>query len=144
VAAGSTGGDSTGSTGGDSTGSTGAGSTTGSGTTSGSSGSTGGSSGGATYTLSVDNYLVWCSVEADGVPLVFSRSNEVTSVDFPAGSVVTLSGDALSGFVWGYWTGTDGDTGAFDRNMVTTVTMDGDKSVLACCPFPPPASQTCP
>lgn len=42
-------------------------------------------------------------------------------------------------------TGTDGDTtAAHDKNMTTTVTMTSDKTVLACCPDPPPLSQTCP
>ena len=31
-----------------------------------------------------------------------------------------------------------------DKMQMTTVTMTGDKTVLACCPFPPPQSQTCP
>ena len=48
-------------------------------------------------------------------------------------------------FVWGYWTGTDGDTAAgHDTRMTTTVTMTSDKTVVACCPDPPPAAPTCP
>jgi len=91
------------------------------------------------FTLSIDNYLSWCSITEEG-------ATYSTSMMFPEGTVVDLHGMAVNAsFVWGYWTGTDGDVSpAHDVNMDTTVTMTGDKSILACCPFPPPASQTCP
>lgn len=69
------------------------------------------------------------------------QQNGPSSVSFtatyPADTVVSLDAAAASAtFVWGYWTGTDGaSTGGNDVNMSTTVTMDADKSVLACCPF---------
>ena len=120
--------------------------------TAGSGGSTGtggrnGSGGGATdgpllYTLTVQNYLDWCEVTENGtaygpsVPPVMS---------FASGTVVNLNATAATGFVWGYWTGTDGDTAsAHDKSMSTTVTMTSNKTILACCPLPPPAAQTCP
>jgi hypothetical protein len=95
--------------------------------------------GGQTFTLTINNYLAWCSITEEGAPYMMTMS-------FPEGTVVDLHGAPLAAFVWGYWTGTDGDVGSptFDRDQDTTVTMTSDKSVLACCPFPPPASQTCP
>jgi List-Bact-rpt repeat protein len=109
-------------------------------------GATGGQDGAADgpvlYTLTVQNYLDWCDVSENGtayaatVPPVMS---------FAAGTVVNLNATAATGFVWGYWTGTDGDaTSAHDKSMATTVTMTSNKTIVACCPFPPPATQTCP
>ena len=77
--------------------------------------------------LSIDNYLNWCSITENGVP--FSSSET-----FDAGTVVNLEAAPLAGFVWGYWTGTDGATGGEDLHMSTTVTMNASKAVLACCP----------
>jgi hypothetical protein len=93
--------------------------------------------GGAAFTLKITNYRNWCSITEEGAPFQ-------TSMTFAAQTVVHLSAAPLGSFVWGYWTGTDADTGAHDTSMTATVTMTGDKSVLACCPDPPPASQTCP
>ena len=91
-----------------------------------------------TYTLSINNYIDWCTITEDGVAFNPSKT-------FPAGTVVTLHADPLDArFVWGYWTGTDHNGAVHDTMQSTTVTMTGDKSVLACCPFAPPASQTCP
>jgi hypothetical protein len=58
--------------------------------------------------------------------------------------VVNLHATPATTFVWGYWTGTDADTGSHDPNMAATVTMNANKTVLACCPRPPPETQTCP
>jgi hypothetical protein len=94
------------------------------------------------YTLTVQNYLDWCDVTENGTVYPASAP-PVTS--FAAGAVVNLNATAGSAFVWGYWTGTDGDTtSAHDTSMSTTVMMTSNKTILACCPFPPPASQTCP
>ena len=83
-------------------------------------------------TLTLTNYLSWCSVAIDdGAP---SSAGSVTRAYLP-GEVVSLTGAPLKGFVWGYWTGTDADQGSNDPNSQTTVTMTSDKSVLACCPF---------
>ena len=59
------------------------------------------------------------------------------------GSVAQLDASPQPGYVWGYWTGTDGDTGSGDDNMATTVTMNRNKQVVACCPQSPPAAQIC-
>ena len=88
------------------------------------------------YTLMINNYSGWCTVTENGASYSPSKS-------FPAGTVVNLTAAPESGtFVWGYWSGTD--AGSHDTNMTTTVTMNADQNVLACCPVKPPASQTCP
>lgn len=99
------------------------------------SGTPDGGSAGATFTLTITNYLDWCGITENGAAFSTSKS-------FASGSVVQLQGSPLTGFVWGYWTGTDADTGAHDVSMAATVTMTADKTVLACCPVS--AGQTCP
>ena len=110
----------------------------------GSSGTTGtaGHGGLGPYALTVQNYLDWCNITENGTAYPASVPPVMS---FAAGTVVNLNAVAGQFFVWGYWTGTDGDTtAAHDTNMTTTVTMNSDKTILACCPDPPPASQTCP
>ncbi len=103
---------------------------------------TGGTGGPAMYTLTVQNYLSWCDVTENGALYAASAP---PAMSFPAGTVVDLTAVPNTIFVWGYWTGTDGDTSAgHDMSMSTTVKMDGDKTVMACCPDPPPAAPTCP
>ena len=89
-------------------------------------------------TLTVNNVDAWCTVTINGgVPS--SAAQTVTS--FARGAVVTLHGDPInSTFVWGYWNGTD--AGGTDHNANAAVTMNGDKTVLACCPFS--GQTTCP
>ena len=111
--------------------------------TGGSSG-TGGQDGAVLYTLTVQNYLDWCNVTENGTVYPVSAPPVMS---FAPGTVVNVNAVAATGssFVWGYWTGTDGDaTSAHDTSMTTAVTMTSNKTILACCPFPPPASQTCP
>jgi len=81
------------------------------------------------FTLTIDNILAWCSINENGE--AYSPS-EV----FNQGTVVDLNAAPLTGFIWGHWTGTDGDTGSGDTNQTTTVTMTSDRAVTACCPFP--------
>jgi hypothetical protein len=101
-----------------------------------------GTGGPVTYTLTVQNYLNWCDVTENGTTYPASVPPVMS---FAPGTVVDLNAVAGQFFVWGYWTGTDGDTtAAHDTNMTTTVTMTSNKTILACCPDPPPASQTCP
>jgi hypothetical protein len=88
--------------------------------------------------LTITNYLDWCAVTVDG------DGGYIPMAAFVVGTVVDLDASAKAGYVWGYWTGTDGDTGSGDRSMSTTVTMTTSKAVVACCPQPPPAAQVCP
>ena len=79
------------------------------------------------FTLTINNYLAWCSLTEDGVAYSASKL-------FSEGAVVALHGDPVSAtFVWGYWTGTD--AGGIDHSQDAKVTMSSDRSVLACCPF---------
>ena len=92
---------------------------------------------GGGFTLLINNYLTWCAITEDGA--MYSRTK-----DFPPGTVVNLNASPNATFTWGYWSGTDADTGSHDTNMAATVTMNANKTVLACCPQPLPQSQTCP
>ncbi|HVV52039.1 MAG TPA: hypothetical protein VHO06_20390, partial [Polyangia bacterium] len=112
--------------------------------TGGAAGATGttdaGADGPPMYKLSVANYLDWCDVTENGTTYVESAPPDMT---FAPGTVVHLNAVANRIFVWGFWTGTDGDTSAaHDTSMTTTVTMTSDKTIEACCPEPP--STTCP
>ena len=108
-------------------------------TTDGGSTSDAGPNGGqAAFILNIINYNNGCSVTEDG-------GTYTPMAAFVAGSHVGLHATPVAGQAWGYWTGTDGDTGSsHDSNMATTVTMDANKQVLACCPSAPPAAQVCP
>ena len=81
------------------------------------------------YTLTVQNYLNWCDVTENGTKYAASVP---PAMSFAPGTVVNLNAIPNFIFVWGYWTGTDGDTSAtHDMNMTTTVTMTSDKTILA-------------
>jgi hypothetical protein len=87
---------------------------------------------GSGFTLSVDNFDGWCTVTVNAVAQV----PLVETYTFDAGTVVSLDATANVNFVWAYWTGTDGadaGNGGHDPSMETAVTMDSNKSVLACC-----------
>jgi hypothetical protein len=88
--------------------------------------------------LTIGDYQNWCTVTVDG------DGGYRPMAAFVLGSVVQLSASPQPGYVWGYWTGTDGDSGHGDTNQATTVTMNANKQVVACCPEAPPAAQTCP
>jgi len=99
-------------------------------------------------TLTLNDYLAWCRVTIDrGGPEVSSFPSYTITRQFDEGRVVVLHGDTASAaaFYWRYWTGTDAAGAGMDFNMDATVTMSGDKSVLACCPLTGPGqSTTCP
>jgi hypothetical protein len=85
-------------------------------------------------TLTVENYLSWCSVTIENGAASTSASQTVM---VPAGTVVHVNAVKASNvFVFGYWFGTDGDTtAAHDTNMMTTATVTTNKTIQACCPF---------
>jgi len=88
-------------------------------------------SGTSTFTLTIDNYLGWCSITVNG-GMAFTDMTK--SFTLPASSHAQLHGDTSDSiyFVWGFWSGTD--AGDHDASKSTTVTMTGDKTVRACCP----------
>src|SRR3954468_18427538 len=63
------------------------------------------------FTLTVNDYLNWCSVTVNGGPPSSSLSTQYT---FNEDVVVALTAKPLAGFQWGYWMGTDADNGAGD------------------------------
>ena len=102
-------------------------------------------------TLTMTNYIAWCSVTIDrgdpGAGTIYTFSNNYTITrTFDQGRVVPLHGDTAGpAFYWRYWEGTDAAGLGMDFNQDATVTMSGDKSVLACCPISGPGqSMTCP
>jgi hypothetical protein len=89
---------------------------------------------GSGLVLSVDNFDAWCTVTVNGAPLTLAGT-----YTFDAGTVVNLDAVANTGFVFAYWLGTDGansGNGEEDPNRTTTVTMDANMNVLACCNNP--------
>jgi len=111
-----------------------------------------------TVTLTVKNYLAWCSVTvAGGTPS--SAAVQTAQVD---PGTIPLSAVALSGFELGSdpWHDTAGDTGSGDPGTVTgsgqsassattVVVGSAAKCVWVCCPFSPggngcPTSDQCP
>lgn len=94
-------------------------------------------------TLTIDNYLSWCSVSVNG-GLASTAASQV--LQFPKDAVVNLNADkANATFVFGYWFGTAGDAGpSHDTSMATIVTMNTDKTVQACCPFASAPNTPCP
>jgi hypothetical protein len=96
-----------------------------------------------TFTLTLENYDSWCSVSVNSG---FASTTGRQVLTFPVGTVVDLAGAPANGtFIWGYWVGTAGDTlAAHDQNTSTTVTMDQDRLVQACCPFASAPGNPCP
>jgi len=94
------------------------------------------------FTLTLKNYLMWCSVSINGGTASISDQ----TMTFAPNTTVNLTGDKASNtFVWGYWRGTTGDTGAaHDTSMNGTVVMSQDRVVQACCPFATAPNTPCP
>jgi hypothetical protein len=96
--------------------------------------------GGGMVTLTLKNYLAWCSVSVNG--------GQADTLDhmlmFQKGAMVNLTGDKASNvFVWGYWAG-NGVANGKDTGMAITVNMDADHVVQACCPFANDPNTPCP
>ncbi|HEY2395981.1 MAG TPA: hypothetical protein VGH81_08415 [Rudaea sp.] len=86
------------------------------------------------FTLSITNYLDWCSISVNYGPA--AADDPIDS--FEQGRAIALHGDTsnASFFDWGFWTGTDAadlDTNK-DTNMDATVTMSSDRNITVCCP----------
>lgn len=98
---------------------------------------------GATFSLKLENYLSWCSVAVNGGT---ANTTAVQNLSFPAGTTVNLTGGpANATFVWGYWVGTTGDVSAtHDVATATTVVLNQNRTVQACCPFATDPTTPCP
>lgn len=79
------------------------------------------------FALSINDYFGQCSVSVNGGAATSSPQPML----FPEGQIVSLHASANQGFVWRYWSGTDG--GEPDLNADTMVAMVADRQVLACC-----------
>lgn len=90
----------------------------------------------ATFTLTINNYLSWCSVRENG-DVSYSPASS-----FPDGTIVSLVASPVAPFYWGYFSGADGSTIDIGADHSTTVTMTSDRTVLVCCPVSP--AGTCP
>jgi len=110
---------------------------------SGTSSGTGGCAGTTPVSLTVKNFVSWCSVSVAGAP----ASSAATQTMCVAAGAVDLSATANATFVLGPtpWHDTSGDTGSGDPGMVTgsgqasksatTVTVSGPSAcVWVCCP----------
>lgn len=97
----------------------------------------------ASFTLKIEDYLNWCKVSVNGGA---DSTAATQTFSFSSGTVVNLKGDTAGTlFVWGYWTGTAGDTtSSHDTAKTTTVTMTGNKVVQACCPLASSPTTPCP
>src|SRR5258706_10276437 len=98
---------------------------------------------GASATLKLEDYLSWCSVGVNGGA---TSTTPLQTLSFPVGTLVHLNGDpASSTFVLGYWVGTAGGTRpSHDTNKSTTVTMNQNIVVPACCPLATAPGTPCP
>jgi len=94
------------------------------------------------FTLTLKNYLSWCLVAIDNG----GATTADQTMTFAPNTTVSLTGDkASAAFVWGYWRGTTGDTGAaHDTSMNSMVVMSQDRVVQACCPFATAPNTPCP
>jgi hypothetical protein len=92
-------------------------------------------------TLTVKNYLSWCSVSVAGATGSTAASQ---MIDVTQGQVVTLrEAPASSSFILGLWHHTDGDTTgsgepgtlAGGQSMTTATISTASACVWVCCPF---------
>jgi hypothetical protein len=122
-------------------------------TTTATSSSTGGGCSGATpVSLTVKNYLSWCSVSVDGG----AESSAGVQTVCVADGMIKVDAKAGAGFILGKtpWHDTVGDMGSGDPGVVTGMTSEAlvktpdHTCVWVCCPFPDgtgcPATDQCP
>jgi hypothetical protein len=88
--------------------------------------------GSGNFTLTINDYLSWCNVSVNGQ----DAGNSPGTYQFAPDASVALAGDtanALS-FYWGYWQAPNLADGGKDTNKNVNITMNGNVTVLACCP----------
>ncbi|HEY1555199.1 MAG TPA: hypothetical protein VGF94_10245 [Kofleriaceae bacterium] len=108
----------------------------------------------ASATLTVKNYLSWCSISVNGGT---ASTNATMTAPITAPGSITLAATAGTGFELGPtpWHDTAGDTGTGDPGTVsngtstaTVAVQAANKCVWACCPFPDgtgcPTADQCP
>ena len=84
------------------------------------------------YTLTINDYLNWCNVSVNGGQATSSPQ----AMQFAPDASVALHGDTANAqlFYWGYWQAPTLADGGKDTNMDVNITMNGDVTILACCP----------
>jgi len=84
------------------------------------------------FTLGITNVQDWCAITVDGAAF-----EPTATYSYDAGTVVDLTavGSPPGTFTFAYWTGTDDN-----QSASTTVTMNANMTVSACCQNP---SQQC-
>ena len=89
--------------------------------------------GSGNFTLTINDYLNWCSVRVNGGD---ASTADPQTFQFPPDASVSLQGDtANSGaFYWGYWQSANIGDGGKDTSKDASVVMNGNVNVLACCP----------
>jgi hypothetical protein len=88
--------------------------------------------GSGNFTLTINDYLNWCNVSVNGG----QATSTPQPMQFPPDASVALHGDTASSasFYWGYWQAPGVGDGGKVTNMDVNVTMNGDVTILACCP----------
>jgi len=87
---------------------------------------------GLMYTLTINDYLSWCNVSVNGG----QTTSNPQPMQFAPDASVALHGDTANSnaFYWGYWQAPSLADGGKDTNMNVNITMNGDVTILACCP----------
>lgn len=88
--------------------------------------------GSGNFTLTINDYLSWCTVSVNGQ----DAGNSPGTYQFAPDASVALHGDTANAslFYWGYWQAPTLADGGKDLNKDVTIQMNGNVTVLACCP----------
>lgn len=89
--------------------------------------------GSGNFTLTINDYLNWCNVSVNGA----DAGSSPPTYQFAPDASVALHGDTKDSnvFYWGYWQAPNLADGGKDLNKDVSITMNGDVTILACCPF---------
>ena len=88
---------------------------------------------GSLFTLTINDYLSWCNVSVNGA----DAGSSPPTYQFAPDASVALHGDTQNAgsFYWGYWQAPNLADGGKDTNKDVNITMNGNVTVLACCPI---------
>ncbi len=88
---------------------------------------------GLMYTLTINDYINWCNVSVNGQ----DAGSTPGTYQFAPDASVSLHGDTKDSntFYWGYWQAPTLADGGKDTTMDVSLTMNGNVTILACCPF---------
>lgn len=92
------------------------------------------------FTLTIDNYLAWCSVTSSDATLSSATASVITASVSSTSATVHLHGAALTYFHWvnagenGGWYGPIEGGSADAANQDVTVTLSANTTIGVCCP----------